>query len=63
MRGKFPEFQEITLVHERKFILQTAALQRRITAAPKPGWKGQVFPACPARGGKMVTSKSMEAKG
>jgi len=63
MRRKFPDFQEITLVYERKFILQTAALQRRITAAPKLGWKGQVFPACPARGGKMVTSKSMEAKG
>jgi len=41
---QFPELLEKTIVPERKFAFQTAALQHRITAAPKIGWKGQVFP-------------------
>jgi hypothetical protein len=39
-----------------------AALQPRITAAPKFGWKGQVFPDCSASGGERVTSRSIEGK-
>jgi hypothetical protein len=33
-----------SVVPERNSILQTAALQHLMTAVPKPGWKGQVFP-------------------
>jgi len=36
---EFPEFQGNTVVHERNTILQTAALQHRITAAPKVALK------------------------
>jgi len=37
---EFPEFLENTVVPERKFVFQTAALQHRMTAAHKLGRKG-----------------------
>jgi hypothetical protein len=38
---KVLEFPERIFVPERNSILQTAALQHRITAVPKLGWKGR----------------------
>ena len=40
---EFPDFPGNSVVREPKFILQTAGLQHRITAAPKLGYKGLFY--------------------